>query len=63
MIKAVIVKDWWHVAKVAEALAKNDGYCPCQLEKTDDTKCICKDFIENVSVGEKCHCGLYIKYG
>lgn len=45
-----------------EVLAKvraNDGYCPCRVEKTDDTRCMCKQFREQ-SDGE-CHCGLYIK--
>ena len=37
----------------------HDGYCPCRIEKNDDTKCMCKEFREQKS-GE-CHCGLYIK--
>ena len=47
--------------EVKEALKANDGYCPCMLEKTPDTKCFCKDFRENVPVGELCHCGLFYK--
>lgn len=42
------------------ALKENHGYCPCQIEQNEDTKCICKDFREQNTVGE-CHCGLYIK--
>lgn len=48
--------------KIRAKLKENDGYCPCRLEKTPDTKCICKDFTEQIAreeVGE-CHCGLYI---
>ena len=48
------------VAEIRKKLKENDGYCPCQIEHTDDTKCMCKDFRENVASGE-CHCGLYIK--
>lgn len=45
--------------KIRQALAENDGYCPCRLEKTEDTKCMCKEFIEQ-KYGP-CHCGLYVK--
>ena len=45
--------------KIRQALDENDGYCPCRLEKTEDTKCMCKEFIEQ-EYGP-CHCGLYVK--
>ena len=38
---------------------ENDGYCPCSLENTPDTKCMCKEFREQAD--GMCHCGLYIK--
>ena len=43
------------------ALKETNGYCPCAIVKTDDTKCMCKDFREQVANGipGKCHCGLY----
>lgn len=44
---------------IAEVKA-NDGYCPCRLEKTLETKCMCKEFREQTTEGE-CHCGAYIK--
>ena len=47
------------VDNIKEGLKRNDGYCPCRLEKNEDTKCMCKEFREQTS-GE-CHCGLYIK--
>lgn len=47
------------VQEIREKLKANDNYCPCRLEKTPDTKCMCKEFLEQES-GE-CHCGLYIK--
>jgi len=46
---------------ITQAVINNDGYCPCLLEKTEDTKCICKEFREQNYPGE-CHCGRYIKY-
>lgn len=47
------------VAEIKAKLKENGGYCPCKLEKTADTKCMCKEFREQES-GE-CHCGLYVK--
>lgn len=48
------------VEKIRKAVKDNDGYCPCVLQKTSDTKCMCKKFIEEVEEGY-CHCGLYKK--
>jgi len=42
---------------VVEAIKANDGYCPCVIEKNEDTKCNCKKFREE---GD-CHCGLWIR--
>ena len=47
------------VLEIRMALNANDNYCPCRIEHTEDTKCMCKEFREQKS-GE-CHCGLYIK--
>jgi ferredoxin-thioredoxin reductase catalytic subunit len=47
------------VKEIREKLKENDGYCPCKIIKNKDTKCICKEFIEQ-GLGP-CHCGLYIK--
>lgn len=46
-------------ADIRQRLKENDGYCPCRLSRTPETKCMCKEFLEQ-SEGE-CHCGLYIK--
>lgn len=50
-------------AYIKQALKENDGYCPCVLNSKGklEYKCMCKDFLENVSAGQTCHCGLYIK--
>lgn len=42
-------------AELAAAIKENDGYCPCQFERTEDTKCPCKNYRENGT----CECGLY----
>lgn len=48
------------VNEIRSKLKENDGYCPCAIQKTPETKCMCKAFRE-MDKGE-CHCGLYIKY-
>lgn len=48
------------VAEIRQAVKDNDGYCPCQLERNEDTKCICNNFLKQEESGW-CHCGLYYK--
>ena len=43
-----------------KAIKDNDGYCVCAVEKTPDTKCMCREFREDIASGP-CHCGLYKK--
>lgn len=47
------------VEEMRKAIKNNNGYCPCRKEKTEDTKCMCKEFLEQ-GLGF-CHCGLYEK--
>ena len=40
------------------------GYCPCRLERTEATKCMCQEFkdqIANPNFEGYCHCMLYYK--
>lgn len=60
-MKVSVSKDKKHVELIRSKLRANDGYCPCALVRTADTKCMCKDFLENVEAGQICHCGLYLK--
>lgn len=49
---------------VKEGLKKTGGYCPCKLEKNEDTKCMCKEFREQIQDSDFegfCHCMLYYK--
>jgi ferredoxin-thioredoxin reductase catalytic subunit len=50
------------VLVIKKKLKENNGYCPCSLEKTPDTKCMCKEFREMLEANcdGSCHCGLYI---
>lgn len=59
MLKIIYNQDKQIVDKILDALDKNNGYCPCKLEKNNDTKCMCKEFREQKE--GYCHCGLYIK--
>ena len=54
--------DKEYVKSIREQLKANNGYCPCVLEKTPDSKCMCKEFRDMIDRGETgaCHCGLYI---
>lgn len=47
------------VEAVRVKLKENGGYCPCRVEKNEDTKCMCKEFRQQES--GVCHCGLYVK--
>lgn len=47
------------VNEIKKQLEENDGYCPCRLQHTPETKCMCKEFREQEE--GMCHCGLYIK--
>lgn len=60
MEKIVLAINKTEAREVQKAIRENDGYCICSLEKTEDTKCLCKAFREQ-EVGTTCHCGLYKK--
>lgn len=52
------------VKMVRQGLKEKDGYCPCRLERSDDTKCMCKEFRDQINDPEFegfCHCYLYYK--
>lgn len=50
------------VTEIKKKLKENNGYCPCRISKTPDTKCMCKEFRDMIKTGElgMCHCGLYV---
>jgi hypothetical protein len=59
--KIVLNDDLSLVAEVNRQLQETRGYCPCALEWTDDTRCVCKSFKESLINGEitECACGKY----
>jgi len=58
----VVNPDHDHTEKIRKALEKNvekygEKYCPCNVLRSEDTICPCKDYRESGN----CHCKLYIK--
>lgn len=52
------------VKLIKEGLEKRGGYCPCRTEKNEDTKCMCREFREQIKDPDFegfCHCLLYYK--
>ena len=52
------------VKTVKEGLERTGGYCPCRLERTEENKCMCKEFrdqIKDENFEGYCHCMLYYK--
>jgi hypothetical protein len=45
---------------IADLVEQCDGYCPCLIEQTEDTRCPCKEFRGQETPGP-CHCGRYEK--
>lgn len=60
MLRVKVTNDTEVVDRIREGLINTGGYCPCELEQTEDTKCLCKNFREQDEPGS-CHCGLYEK--
>lgn len=46
--------------EMTQAVKNCDGFCPCELERTPDTRCMCKAFREQMEPG-LCHCQRFIK--
>lgn len=59
-MKIKVNTDTKLVEKIRKKLSENGGYCPCKVVKNDDTRCMCKEFLDKEYTG-MCHCGLYIK--
>ena len=52
------------VEAVKEGLKRTGGYCPCRLDRTEDNKCMCREFRDQIADEDYegyCHCYLYYK--
>ena len=57
-------EDQQIVQMVKDGLKRTGGYCPCRLERSEENKCICKEFREQIADPDfkgYCHCMLYYK--
>ena len=46
--------------EMTQAVKDCDGYCPCELERTPETKCMCAAFRHQTTPGF-CHCQRFQK--
>ena len=49
---------------IKEGLEKKGGFCPCKVGKSEDIKCMCKEFRDQINDPDFegfCHCKLYYK--
>ena len=62
MIQIKQTEDKELLAEILKQLKENDHYCPCALTQTQETKCMCKSFRDQVERQEpgECACGRYI---
>jgi ferredoxin-thioredoxin reductase catalytic subunit len=52
------------VNAVKQGLEHTGGYCPCRRERTEENKCMCLEFrnqIKDPDFEGYCHCYLYYK--
>ena len=63
-MKVIFNPDEEIVKTVKEGLRRTGGYCPCKLGRTEEYKCMCKEFrdqIKDENFYGFCHCRLYEK--
>lgn len=60
-MKLVITKGSKY-EQIKASLIQTDNYCPCvpKYARSEDNKCMCKEFKEQKTEGE-CHCGMWEK--
>ena len=52
------------VQTIKKGLENTGGYCPCKLDRSEENKCMCKEFREQIkdeNFEGYCHCMLYYK--
>lgn len=63
-MKVRLNEDAETVKRVKKGLKHTGGYCPCRLKRTEDNKCMCREFREQIADPDfegYCHCMLYYK--
>ncbi len=52
------------VKMIRDGLKETGGYCPCRRSRTEENKCTCREFrqqMEDPDFEGYCHCQLYYK--
>lgn len=63
-MRIIFNEDRKIVDAIREGLKKKDGHCPCRLQQTEETMCMCQEFRDQVADPDfegYCHCRLYYK--
>lgn len=63
-MKVTLNPDKKIVETIKEGLKQKGGYCPCKIPRTEENKCMCKEFRDQINDPEFegfCHCRLYYK--
>ena len=61
MIRIRFNPDFDHCKKILAALEKKSGHCPCRIDVSPATVCMCEDFIRQMQEESSghCHCNLF----
>lgn len=63
-MKVTFNKNEEIVKMIQDGLKQTGGYCPCKRERTEENKCMCTEFKEQIKDDNfegYCHCMLYYK--
>lgn len=64
ILKITLNPDQEVVKMIREGLEQTGGYCPCRTERTEENRCMCQEFREQIKDPDYegfCHCLLYYK--
>ena len=61
-MKVILNPNTEIIKEIRQKLKENNNYCPCRIQQTKNTKCMCKEFRDMIANGieGECHCGLYL---
>ena len=63
-LKITLNPDPEMVRVIKQGLKDSGGYCPCRLDRTEEYKCMCQEFRDQIADPDFegfCHCMLYYK--
>lgn len=63
-MKITLNPDPEMVRIIKQGLKDSGGYCPCRMDRTEEYKCMCQEFRDQIADPDFegfCHCMLYYK--